>query len=111
MKKTQLLNYSFSFIYVLGKVTLGLLLHPYQTMLSLVREKFFLWLTLAPTIIFFVLTLLWRAIFRPLILLFFQANCPLMIAKTSVLFFCLFWQIALLYLLCKFIVLIKESKL
>lgn len=94
MKKKPLLNFSFSFFYACCQITLGLFLHPYQTMFSLMREKFLRLLVFAPTLIFFCLTLIWRLFLRPLTLLFLSATCPLMIIKTTVLFFCFFLAVS-----------------
>lgn len=110
MKKKPLLNFSLSLFYACCQISLGLLLHPYQTMFSLVREKFLRLLAFTPVIIFLFLTLIWRILLRPLTLLFLSATCPLMIIKTTVLFFCLFWQIALLYLFFKFSFIISRRR-
>jgi hypothetical protein len=89
--------------YWVAKTSLGFLLHPYQTMpqlFSLSRPAshplaFFLVLT--PTIYYLLAVFCWRLFLRDLIALFLVANCPLMIIKTSVVFFTLYWQLSLLY--------------
>lgn len=112
MKKifTPFFRYSFSYFYFCSKITFGLLLHPYQTLFATLRERFCRFLLFSPTFIFLVLTFLWRLFFRPLILHFFTATCFLMIIKTSILFFCFFWQITLLYLFFKFILVFSTKK-
>ncbi len=107
---SPLLNYFLSYFYASLKIVFGLLLHPYQTVFSLVRQQFCRFLVAAPLLIFSFLTLFWRFFFRPLILYFFSATCPLMVVKTSVLFFCLFWQVALFYLFLKFSFVLKNHR-
>ncbi len=102
MKKNQFFNFSLSFFYALVKIAVGLLLHPYQTMFSLIKEKVFWSLVFTPTLVFIFLTFFWRLAIRSLVLYFFNATCLLMTIKTSVLFFCFFWQLALFYLWLKF---------
>lgn len=43
-----------SFLYAIAQITGGLLLHPYQTMQSLTREKVFAWMTFLPIGVFCV---------------------------------------------------------
>lgn len=103
-------RYGFSYFYFCAKITFGLLIHPYKTLLATLRERFCRFLIFSPTFLFLLLTFFWRFLFRPLILHFFSATCFLMVIKTSVLFFCLFWQITLLYLFFKFILVLSSQK-
>lgn len=107
---TALTRYGFSYFYFCSKITFGLLIHPYKTLLATLRERFCRFLIFSPTFFFIFLTILWRLLFRPLILHFFSATCFLMIIKTSVLFFCLFWQLTLIYLFFKFIFVLSSQK-
>ena len=102
MSHASFFSYVTGYAYIFAKIILGLLLHPYQTLFSMIHNRFARLLVISPGAIFLVLTLLWRLLFRPLILHFFSATCLLMVIKTSALFFCLFWQISLLYLFFKF---------
>jgi len=100
-----------SVIYSIGQITLGLLLHPYQTMQSLVQERVFIWMTLLPSGILALITLAWRFVVVPLVRLVFSCSAggELAIACTALpffsnwlTFFCIYWQVLLLYLLVRF---------
>lgn len=99
----------FSSIYSLGQITLGLLFHPYQTMQSLVQDKVFVWMTLLPTGVLALITLLWKLLIVPVVQLVFScqnASLPvcaiLPFISNSLTFFCIYWQLMLLYLLLRF---------
>ena len=86
--------------YSVGQIALGLLLHPYQTMQSLVQEKVFVWMVLLPSAVLAVVTMVWRAMgvgvageMNFAMLTFFSDWFT---------FFCLYWQILLLYLFFRF---------
>jgi len=95
-----------SVIYSLFQITLGLLLHPYQTMQSLVRDKVFVWMTLLPTLVLGVVTLLWKLVLVPVVGVFFSCSvgvCGFLPFVSNVLtFFCVYWQVVLIYLLYRF---------
>lgn len=98
-----------SFLYSLGQITLGLLLHPYQTMQSLVRDKAFIWMTLLPTAVLAIVTVLWRFLLVPVVRIVFSCSatsfvgCDYLIFFSNWLtFFCFYWQVLLLYLLFRF---------
>lgn len=98
-----------SFIYSLGQITLGLLLHPYQTMQSLVRDRVFVWMSLLPTVVLALVTLVWRFLIVPIVSLVFScqnlsvAVCEVLPFVSNVItFFCLYWQVLLLYLMFRF---------
>jgi len=104
-----ILQITLSFIYSLGQITLGLLLHPYQTMQSLVRDKIFIWMTLLPTVVLALVTVLWKYLTVPLVRLFFSCGnndvflCQLLPFFSNFLtFFCIYWQLLLFYLLLRF---------
>lgn len=95
--------------YSLGQIGLGLFLHPYQTMQSLVAEKVFIWMTLFPSGVLAVVTLLWRFVIVPMVRILFSCQrTPILACDTLpffsnwLTFFCLYWQILLLYLLFRF---------
>ena len=101
--------YFFSFIYSVAQITLGLLLHPYQTMQSLVREKVFVWMSLLPTLVLAIVTIGWRFAIVPVVRLVFSCQATgfvgcefLPFVSNSLTFFCIYWQILLLYLLFRF---------
>ena|SRR3989344_9467291 len=103
------LHWLTSVIYSIGQIGLGLLLHPYQTMQMLVEDKVFVGMTLLPTGILAIVTLLWRGLIVPLVRLFFSCQtsgfwaCHYLIFISNWLtFFMIFWQILLLYLLFRF---------
>lgn len=98
-----------SFVYSLFQIAQGLIFHPYQTMQSLVREKVFAWMSFLPTIFLIILTLIWRYGIQTLILMFFPQLFDRVILVKLVkflanwlIFFCLYWQMVLAYLLVRF---------
>ena len=97
--------------YSIGQITLGLLLHPYQTMQSLVEDGVFVWMTLLPTAVLAVVILLWRLLIVPVVQLVFSCQggggfavlCgTLPFLSDWLMLFCLYWQVLLLYLLVRF---------
>jgi hypothetical protein len=98
----------FSLVYFLAKTSVGFLLHPYLTMAALFRVShqssfpLTLFLVLTPSIYFTCAAAIWRLFLRHLVNYFVVANCPLMLLKTSTVFFALYWQLCLLYLFNKF---------
>jgi len=104
-----------SFLYACGKITLGLLLHPYQTMQSLVQERVFLWLTLLPSAVFILAKVVWLLVLVPVVRFAFSCStsgffgCELIpfLANWLVLF-CFYWQILLLYLALRFLLAFRE---
>lgn len=102
-------NIFLSFIYAIGQITLGLVLHPYQTMQSLVEEKVFVWLTLLPMGLLAILTVLWRFIIVPVVQTVFSCQASgfvlcnfVTFLSNWITFFCLYWQVMLFYLLFRF---------
>lgn len=101
-----------STIYAVGRFSLGLLIHPYQTMQLLIEEKLFMWMTLLPSGVLLILTISWKGLVRPLILLaiynsLLQSYASIILNALSflanwVIFFCLYWQAMLIYLLIRF---------
>jgi hypothetical protein len=98
-----------SVIYSISQITGGLLLHPYQTMQSLVRDKVFVWMALLPTLVLALVTVAWKVAVVPLVRLFFSCSSAnfvgcerLTFASNWLTFFCIYWQILLLYLLIRF---------
>ncbi len=105
-----------SIVYSIVQITLGLLLHPYQTMQSLVEDKIFVWMTLLPTGVLALVTLLWRFVVVPLVQLVFSCQktgfvgCVwLPFFSDWLTFFCIYWQILLLYLLFRFTTVFKNN--
>lgn len=99
-----------SVFYALGQITLGLLLHPYQTMQSLVRDRVFIWMTGLPVAVFVLAKLVWHFLLVPLVRFVFSCQssgfvgCELIpFFANWLLLFCLFWQILLGYLLLRFV--------
>lgn len=82
-----------SIFYILGKISQGLLLHPYQTTQSLVRDKVFMWLSFLPLAILgtgLLLRVIMNSLTLPAFLIYWF------------IFFCLYWQCLLFYLLVRF---------
>jgi len=134
MKKARVFR---SFVYSAAQITQGLLVHPYQTMQSLVREKVFVWMTLLPTFVLGIVTVFWRGLMVPVVQLIFSCeggstgwlgwvvreifqkpewlsmsaagSCQaLPFISYWMVFFCLYWQIMLIYLLFRFRMIFRD---
>ncbi len=97
-------------LYAMLRISAGLVLHPYQTMQSLLAaETKFVWLTLLPSVGLACITIIWRFMVVPTVGLFVPCS-ELPVAACAVLpfignaltFFCVYWQLILLYLLYRF---------
>lgn len=106
-----------SFVYSLGQITLGVLVHPYQTMQMVVEDKIFVWMSLLPTGVLAVVTVLWRFGIVPLVRIVFTCTevpffaCDyLHVISNWLTFFCIYWQVLLLYLLFRFSWVFKKSE-
>lgn len=100
-------NWLISFFYALGRFSLGLLVHPYQTMQLLVEQKVFVWLTLLPTLILGILTVIWKKIILLALLAIFnnsslELDTYYSFLSTWVTVFIIYWQAMLFYLLIRF---------
>jgi hypothetical protein len=96
-------------LFSLTKITWGLLVHPYQTMQSLLREKRFVWLVLLPSLVLFITKGIWMVLIVPVVQTIFSCStgfffgCSLIPFLANWLtYFCVIWQIMLLYLLVRF---------
>jgi hypothetical protein len=105
-----------SALYSICQLGLGLLLHPYQTMQSIVQDKLFVWMTLFPSAILAVVTLLWRFVIVPTVRMIFScktsfgAECAFLpFISNWLTFFCIYWQIILFYLLVRFTVVFNKT--
>ena len=96
MKKRMV---ALSIFYALGQISQGLLLHPYQTMQSLVRDKIFIWMSFLPVAILVLVTFFWRYILLPIV----SISLPVFLVYWFI-FFCFYWQCLLLYLLVRFFI-------
>lgn len=104
-------RFASSFVYSIAQITGGLLLHPYQTMQSLTRERVFIWMAFLPTAVFVLAKVVWFFILVPGVRFIFSCSesnffgCDLIpfFANWLVLF-CVYWQILLLYLLIRFLI-------
>jgi hypothetical protein len=98
-----------SSMYSVSQIGLGLFLHPYQTMQSLVQEKVFVWMTLFPSIVLAVVTVTWKMLIVPVVRLVFSCQTThffgcnfLPFLSNWITFYCLYWQILVLYLFFRF---------
>ncbi len=98
-----------SVCYALGQITLGLLLHPYTTVQSLVRDRSFFWMAVLPLITSLMAKVAWEFGIVPLVQLFFSCSLTSMWLCNAVpffahwlLFFCLYWQAVVAYLFIRF---------
>jgi len=115
MRNKKLGNYFVSIIYAIGRFSLGLLTHPYQTMQLLNEQKIFIWLSLLPSIVLMILSMSWRLILQPLLWLgaeyiefldkILQMNLVVEMGSFVMIWvicFCFYWQVMVLYLLFRF---------
>lgn len=100
----------------LVQVSSGLLIHPYQTMQSLYADPWLVWLALLPTGVLAAITIVWRLLLIPLLSSLFACSavpwqlCLFIPFVGNVLtFFCVYWQIILLYLLFRFAAAFKHE--
>lgn len=85
-------------------------------MQSLVRDKVFVWMSLLPTLILAMVTIVWRFAVIPLVRLVFSCQSSTFVGcdvlpfiSDWLTFFCIYWQILLLYLLFRFNAVFKPS--
>lgn len=112
--------------YSVGQITLGLLLHPYQTMQQLIEDKIFVWMALLPTGALGVVMIVWRFVVVPVVQVVFSCTettsiggglgsglltlCSLLpLLADWLILFCIYWQVLLLYLLLRFHVVFQKS--
>lgn len=106
-----------SIFYSLGQITLGFLLHPYQTMQTVVNDKVYSWMALLPVTALFGLIAVWKKIIVPLMRNFFSCSqsgvflCDWLpfISKVVVLYAWL-WQGLLFYLFIRFFFLYSKKE-
>lgn len=105
-----------SIFYSLGQITLGFLLHPYQTMQTVVTDRVYIWMALLPVTALFGIIVIWKKLLVPLVRTFFSCSqsglflCDLLpfISKIVILYSWL-WQGLLLYLFIRFFFLYKKE--
>lgn len=114
MSRRRLSTFLASTAYAVGQVTLGLLLHPYQTMQSLMEQRVLLPLVLLPSGVLAIVTLVWKVVVVPLVRTVFScqsapnACAGLPFLSDWITFFCLYWQVMLLYLVLRFALVRKQ---
>ncbi len=98
-----------SVVYSTGQISLGLLLHPYQTMQQLVEDKVFTFMSLLPTLLLALITVGWRFGVVQMVRLVFSCQTSgffachyLTFLSNWITFFMILWQVLLLYLLFRF---------
>jgi len=88
--------------YSLSSIFAGLVLHPYQTMQKLVREKVFVWLTLLPSMLVFFVSLVWQFLTLYFLTSSFVNSEVVNFFANIFIFYCIYWQLLLLYLFIRF---------
>lgn len=103
-----------SFVYSVGQITIGLLMHPYQTMQSLVKDRVFVWMAAIPLYVLAAVTVGWKMLIVPVVQGVFSCSTGYFIAcdalsfvSNTLIFFCWYWQVLLLYLLIRFRLLVR----
>lgn len=104
-------NLGLSFLYSLAQISLGLLIHPYQTMQLVAGSsgRIFVWMSLLPSIFLALITLTWRLVLGPILTqlavcqgdLAWGCQFSFFIGNWLTLFM-IFWQAMLIYLLFRF---------
>src|SRR3989304_5609701 len=91
-----------SIFYSLGQITLGFLLHPYQTMQMVVIDRVYAWMVVLPIGTLFGVIALWRGVVVPFVRLFFSCGrSNLILCDTlpflshTIILYCFFWQVLL----------------
>jgi len=109
MKTSQLNHAIGSFLYAIAQITQGLFFHPYQTMQSLVRERVFFWLAFLPMAVWLLAQAAWTWVLVPVVQLIFSCSATGFVGCELIPFFarwlwyfCLLWQLVLLYLFVRF---------
>lgn len=98
----RLKTLSFSLMYSLIQILQGQLVHPYQTMRELVRDKVFIWMSTSPIFLWVFCLLLWRIIAFLLFSVIPYPNFWVFLALWFTLGIAMY-QIVLLYLLFRFL--------
>lgn len=98
-----------SFLYSIGRIALGLLLHPYQTVQSLTQETAFAWMVALPTLVFVLAKIVWLFVLVPVVRIVFSCSstaffgCDLIpFFANWLLLFCIYWQVIIVYLYLRF---------
>lgn len=106
-----------SVVYAVGQISLGEFLHPYQTMQLITAQKIYAPLALLPSLLLSILTVFWRIIFVPTVSLLFSCRqtelwvCDwLPFLATWIIFYCVLWQVMLLYLYYRFSVVVEITE-
>jgi hypothetical protein len=110
-------SFTASALYASASFATGLLLHPYQTLQSIVQEKVFLWMSFLPAAILVFLVINWRVWMLPTLEFWFecQPNYPYIcrvvkLVAAWITFFCLYWQVLVSYLTVRFLTAFKEKQ-
>lgn len=107
----------FSPTHSLASITLGLLVHPYQTVQTLIESPRWSWLVLTPTAVIMLATVTWKTLLGPVLQAtgwFYCANhyhgwCLLRLFLSNWLtWFVIYWQVLLLYLFARFWVTLRR---
>lgn len=113
MKKRKLV---LSATYSIGQISTGLILHPYKTVQALVREKIFVWMSLLPSVVLMLTTILWKIAVVPLVRNVFSCSQSVIIGcdwlsfvSNLITFYCIYWQFLLFYLVLRFNSAFKEK--
>lgn len=98
-----------SILYSVGQITLGFLLHPYQTMQTVVSDRVYAWMFLLPVALLLSIISLWKSLVVPLVRIFFSCSqsslflCDwLPFLSKVVILYCWLWQGLLFYLFLRF---------
>lgn len=113
----MILKFFVSSVYAICQIAVGLVLHPYQTLQSVVQEKVFLWMSVFPGVLLFFLIVNWRMWMLAFLEFWFDCSphFPLLCQLADVMalwiaFFCVYWQILVGYLTIRFILVFQKVR-
>ncbi len=95
-----------SSVYSLSSIFAGLVLHPYQTMQKLIREKVFIWLAFLPLMLLLFVIALGQLLigFLPDVTSILLNNVLINFVINTFIFYCIYWQLLLIYLVIRFLI-------
>ena len=95
-------RFFWSVVYSISQITLGIIMHPYQTMRQIVREQVFSWMVLLPVALWVFGLVVWRVVSWLLLTVIPFPNFWTFLALWFSMF-CMLYQLLLFYLLIRFI--------
>lgn len=112
----MLIKFIASSIYAVCQIIVGLVLHPYQTLQTVVQERIFVWMSVFPSFLLLFLIVNWRIWILAFLEFWFECrpHFPILCQVAEVValwitFFCVYWQILVGYLTFRFVVAFRNQ--